>query len=299
MILQMKNWLGECKDKHEFCRNADLHKAKERGEHRPPSRLLGVKDQNGGVSVHLTSTENLPNDTKYMMLSYRWPKEFVIKLTKANEASFRQQITFVDLPRTIQDAILLVNGLGCKYLWVDALCVIQDSEADRLQESARMCDYYSYSVLSISASTTDSYSGFLKTRNPLAEMPCKIIPKGKTRPLYVRQPSALTDGEIDPLKKLPLNQRRWVFQERLLAPRIVHFTGVEVFWECTTALPSDIYPERIWDAARKRWLAYAGATLNQTPVLENFIGGLGTLGQFFSPWKRLWAHGCEYVNRTR
>jgi hypothetical protein len=96
-----------------------------------------------------------------MTLSYRWPKEFVIKLTKANEAS-RQQITFVDLPRTIQDTILLVNGLGCEYLWVDALCIIQHLEADWLQESARMCDYYSYSVLSISANTTDSDSGSLK-----------------------------------------------------------------------------------------------------------------------------------------
>ena len=280
MILQMKNWLGECKDKHEFCRNADLYKAKDSGEYRPPSRLLEVKDQNGEVLVHLIGAENLPNDTKYMTLSYRWPKESVVRLTKANEASFRQRITLLHLPRTIQDAILLVNRLGCEYLWVDALCIIQDSEADWLQESAKMCDYYSRSVLSISASTTDSDSGFLKTRNPLAEMPCRVIPKGKTRPLYVRQPSVLTDGEIDPLRKHPLNQRGWVFQERLLAPRIVHFTDVEVFWECATALSSDIYPERMWDAARKRWLAYAGATLNQTPVLENFIGGPGTFGQF-------------------
>jgi hypothetical protein len=281
MILQMKNWLAECHDKHEFCRKSTMHREKERGDYRLPSRLLDIRDKNGRVSVHLIATEHLPKDTKYMTLSYRWPNESVVRLTKANEASFQHQIAIPDLPKTIQDAVLLTNELSCQYLWVDALCIIQDSEADWLQQSARMCDYYSYSFLSISSNTTDSDSGFLKTRNPLAEMPCKIIPKGKPHPLYVRQPSVLSGGEVDPLKKLPLNKHGWVFQERLLAPRIVHFTDVEVFWECATDLSSDIYPERLWDAARKRWLAYAGATINRTPSLENFVGGTGTLGHFF------------------
>jgi hypothetical protein len=280
MILQMKNWLSECKSRHEFCKNADLHKAKERGDYHLPSRLLRVKYQGGSVSVHLTSTENLPSDTKYMILSYRWPKASAIQLTAANEAFFRQQIAVLALPRTIQDAILLVNALGYQYLWVDALCIIQDSKSDWLQESTRMCDYYSHSALSISACTSNPDSGFLKTRNLLAKMPCKVTPKGKFPPVYVRQHSVMMDGEIDPLKILPLNGRGWVFQERLLAPRIVHFTDVEVFWECATALSSNIFPDQIWDSARKRSLAHVGATLNQTPVVENFLSQPGTLGLF-------------------
>ena len=278
----MKSRLSECKSKHEFCKNADLHKAKERGDCRLPSRLLRVnKDQGGSVSVHLESTENLPSDTEYTTLSYRWPKASAIRLTVANEAPFRQQqIAVSALPRAIQDAILLVNALGYQYLWVDALCIIQDSKSDWLQESARMCDYYSHSALSISACTSDPDSGFLKTRNLLEKMPCKVTPKGQFPPVYVRQHSAMMDGEIDPLKTLPLNRRGWVFQERLLAPRILHFTDVEVFWECATALSSDVFPDQIWDSARKRSLAHAGATLNQTPVIENLLVQPGTLGLF-------------------
>lgn len=34
------------------------------------------------------------------------------------------------LPRTIQDAITLVQRLGARYLWVDALCLLQNDSAD-------------------------------------------------------------------------------------------------------------------------------------------------------------------------
>lgn len=282
MILQMKNWLGNCKDKHEFCKTADKHKIKDRGL---PSRLLELIDINGHTTVRLISTGELSKDTSYITLSYRWPINPTIKLTTANKAALQQKINTTDLSTTIQDAIWLAHQLDCQYLWVDALCIIQDSEADWLQESAKMCEYYSHSLLSISASSADSVLGFLKVRNPISIIPCKITPTGGTydnRPIYVRQTSPMTYGEMDPLEKLPLYQRGWVFQERLLAPRIVHFTDVEVFWECATLLLSDIYPEGVAaDPARKRWLSYSGATLNPSPAFDNnIITGHGTLGQF-------------------
>ena len=255
MILQMKSWIRECKDQHNDCKTANVKKYQEGIGYRPPSRLLEVRNQDGEVSVRLISTKDIPSDTKYMTLSYRWPKESVVRLLQANEASFRQRIDFHELPKTIQHAMLLVNIFECEYLWVDALCIMQDSELDWLQESAKMCDYYSHSALSISASTIDPDLGFLGTRNPLAVMPCRIMPKGKADPVFIRQVLSDSVNSYDSLKEHPVHQRGWVFQERMLAPRILHFTDVEVVWECATDLASDIYPTQPWDATIKKWLA--------------------------------------------
>lgn len=278
MLSQLKDWFEECKGKHEFCRNDGLKKAKERDDYHLPTRLLSIKGQDGSISVNLTGTENLPSDTEYVALSYRWSTQSTVRLTKATEVSFGKQIDMLSLPKSILHAILLANGLGYEYLWIDALCIIQDSEIDWLQESARMCDYYSYSALTIAANTTDPDAGFLKSRNALAKLPCCVIPKGRVPPIYISQPSEVASGEMDALKQLPLGRRGWVFQERLLAPRIIHFTDVEVFWECASALLSDIYLNHPWDPARKRWLAHAGAAIDQTEAPENFLPGLGTFG---------------------
>jgi tetratricopeptide (TPR) repeat protein len=283
-VLQIRNWLEQCQDIHHLCNDSDTHKIKDSGEYPLPTRLLEVKDCSGALSVRLINSETLSPETKYMTLSYRWPKEPTIILTKENKASFQQKITATDLPKAIQDAIWLANELDCHYLWVDALCILQDSGTDWLQESAKMCDYYMRSLLSISASNADSASGFLKIRNPLSIMPCRIIPKRKARPLHIYPPSELMNNEVDPLKRLPLYQRGWVFQERLLAPRIVHFTDIEVFWECAATLSSDFQLEYvIKDLDRKRWLAYNGAELNNSHLFfGDTLTDPGTLGYFLS-----------------
>lgn len=277
----MKAWISACKHDHGFCRTTDQRNAKARGNGTLPSRLLRVQRQNGAVSVNLESGNALPRSTEYITLSYRWPKKAGLKLTLANEASLRHRIPLHTLPRAIQDAATLTDALEYQYLWVDALCIIQDSKADWLKESARMCEYYSQSALCIAACTSDSDLGFLKTRNLLTKMPCKIIPKGKFPTVYVRQQSIVMDNEIDPLRRLPLNSRGWVFQERLLAPRVLHFTDVEVFYECAAVLSSDIFPSYMWDSARKRYLTRPGAAPAQPPpVMENFLAQPGGFDRF-------------------
>ena len=215
-----------------------------------------------------------------MALSYRWSTQSIVRLTTSRKALFASNIDIETLPKSILHAIALSNELGYKYVWVDALCIIQDSVSDWLQESSKMCDYYSYSALTISANTTDTDTGFLKARNPLAKLPCWVVPKGRIPPIYIHQPTAVASGEIDPLKQLPLGHRSWVFQERLLAPRIIHFTDVEVFWECASTLRSDIFPNYPWDPTRKRWLAHTGAEINQPEAPENYISGPGTFDLF-------------------
>ena len=61
----------------------------------------------------------------------------------SNLASWQSKISFHNLPQTIKDAIIVTAELGLEYLWIDALCIIQDDDADKGVELARMGDIYS------------------------------------------------------------------------------------------------------------------------------------------------------------
>lgn len=55
------------------------------------------------------------------------------------------------LPQTFRDAIAMTERLGFQYLWIDALCIIQNSSADWMAEAACMYDVYFYGTLMLSA----------------------------------------------------------------------------------------------------------------------------------------------------
>jgi hypothetical protein len=71
------------------------------------------------------------------------------------------------LPQTIQDAITVSKKLRIKHIWVDALCLIQDSTEDWEKESARMASVYQNAFVTIAAtSASASDQGFLGSFSP-------------------------------------------------------------------------------------------------------------------------------------
>lgn len=61
-------------------------------------------------------------------------------------------IGFESLPALFQDAIVTTQKLGIQYLWIDSLCIIQDSEDDWQAESAKMGSVYRNAKVTIAAS---------------------------------------------------------------------------------------------------------------------------------------------------
>lgn len=82
------------------------------------------------------------------------------------------------LPKTIRDAIMLTRMLDFRYLWVDAICIVQATKSDPGDfklEAMRMGDYYANAQCCISASLArDSSEGFL-TERPLSKFPVPRI----------------------------------------------------------------------------------------------------------------------------
>ena len=161
------------------------------------------------------------------------------------------------LPRSFKDAIRATLELGLKYLWIDALCIIQDSKTDWIQEASAMADVYQGAFCNLAATASaDGYGGLFRNRNinllsrcfVETDWPESSIQKlreqyewgdRKTR-LYEVRFNEIWSIEIE---RAPLIKRAWVVQERLLAPRIIHFGARQALWECFELEACETYPD--------------------------------------------------------
>jgi len=127
---------------------------------------------------------------KHVALSYCWGKDtsHIVATTKTNLQSYQHAVRVVDLPRTVQDAIQVCAGLGASYIWVDALCIIQDDPDDWAREAATIVDVYANLLITISARDPDScdkgYLGPQKFGSPDWQyaIPMEVPPSIATRP---------------------------------------------------------------------------------------------------------------------
>jgi hypothetical protein len=154
--------------------------------------------------------------------------------TCANLQDFMTQIPVHKLTKTVQDAIAAAQNLGYKYLWVDALCIIQDSDSDKAVEISKMAIIDSNSTLTISAEEAAcATEGFLKSHGNVVsenEFLASNVP--------FRHPNG-TQGHFDLCKPAvpatkstgAIHKRAWTFQEHFLSRRVLYF-GRDLHWEC-------------------------------------------------------------------
>jgi hypothetical protein len=147
---------------------------------------------------------------------------------KSTLPEYMKGITTSNLPRTFQDAVTVTKKLGISYLWIDSLCIIQDSIEDWIAECPKMRAYYRNSYVTLSAfDSPNSQHGFLDSRDTSDEV---LVPNETD--IWIR-PRLMDRGKL--FQKAPLNHRGWALQERLLSTCVLHFTRQEMFWECQTS----------------------------------------------------------------
>jgi hypothetical protein len=85
-------------------------------------------------------------------------------VTRVNNIEQKVQgIDFNCLPPTFRDAIIVTRQLKCQFLWIDSLCIIQDSHSDWVIESAKMQAYYQQAVVTLAADrAVGDHEGFLQ-----------------------------------------------------------------------------------------------------------------------------------------
>ena len=226
----ISSWLTYCAVKHRDCGSVDSPM---------PARVLDVGPPDGSQEPFLYSASGARG--AYLVLSHCWGGELAQKTTAQNIVIHQQGMPLQSLPATFRDAVLITRRLGFRYLWIDALCIIQDSDEDWSTQSAKMSSIFGNALLMISASQSpDTTSGILRED---AEMERIDLPEIRfdqpLEALEFNRQRLLGELHME-LWVSPLSRRGWTLQESLLAPRIIHFTRQQVFWECRTCRRSEI-----------------------------------------------------------
>lgn len=199
-----------------------------------PKRLLDV----GRITTPIRLIETQGNDCEYVALSHCWGSGSPLKATKGNWKKLSHEIPFEVLPPLFQDAIIITRQLGMRYIWIDSLCIIQDSTRDWETESSKMGSIYQDSYVTISAiSSSDGSMHCLRDR----EVPTKIKFQNTTgQDLEIRarrvEDHHPQNKNQKPAKLIgPLSTRAWALQEHVLSTRILHYTASELIFECKTS----------------------------------------------------------------
>jgi hypothetical protein len=227
-----RQWIKNCRETHVKCNKGGSVTAIY------PSRLVHVGTESADPHLHEVDP-NKPTP-EYLTLSHCWGGQSPLTLRSASLADFKNRISFSALSRTFQEAMIAVRNLGYSYVWIDSLCIIQDSTEDWEHEAQIMGDIYRNSVLTIAATASkNGDEGCFRLRNTLWERPC-LLWEDDQRGIFV------DIGEDDVVKRYrgevnngSLNTRAWVLQERVLSSRVIHYAATSVYWDCQEAHLSD------------------------------------------------------------
>jgi hypothetical protein len=170
-----------------------------------PSRVVHVSN---GENPYLFETQGEHGD--YLTLSYCWGQGNRLLTTKKSYKTFQSKLPMDNqMPLTFREAIQVTKALGYRYIWIDALCIIQDDSQDLQQEMARMGDIYYHSTMTIFAAkgqTTDS--GLFANRNGLINKPRNILIKTNEHDNIEERKVAFGCPEYQDID--PLSKRGWV-----------------------------------------------------------------------------------------
>ena len=220
--------MSECKENHAICKQWSSSVSL-------PTRVLDVGSEH--QPPHLV--ESLRRKGCYAALSHCWGKAQPLTTTSENLSEHLIAIQLERLPKTFREAVLLARQLDLQYIWIDSLCIIQDSKADWDAESAKMAKVYAGAAVTIAAtSAKDGREGLFVAKDTLN----KAVPfsmansQGEKTTVYIR--SVGNDHHAMSRNNLfdahPLSRRGWVLQERLLSTRILMFTSCELVFDCQT-----------------------------------------------------------------
>ena len=248
------SWIVNCVDDHLEC-----NREKPKGT-LYPTRLIDVGQIEDFSDVKLCKTSGIGELAPYVTLSHCWgPEGLSFKLLEANLAAFEVQIPWDGMPKTFQDAIIFTRRLRehfeVKYIWIDALCIVQNSKKDWQRESSIMGDIYAQSFCNLAACIgSDSEGGLFSQRDPFASHACEVIAgPGSILGKYASSGMAHfavedREGYESEVASSTLLSRGWVLQELRLSPRIIYFTRQQLYWGCPRLFanekcPSESLPE--------------------------------------------------------
>ena len=228
----LRAWIKDCDVHHRNC-TAFLSELSEL-----PTRVIDVRDP---ATLRLYCSPPGSRE-RYTALSHCWGYAPTFKTTKNEVAQLCSGFNLKQLPQTFQDAVDVTRRLDIPFLWIDSLCIIQDDTDDWNKESRLMEKVFSGAYCTIAASSAaDSTQGFLSRSPPdthglirLADPAASSSSKS-----FIIYAGSFTEAFTEDVENGILNTRAWVYQERALSRRILHFTSNQTYWECGSVIRSE------------------------------------------------------------
>lgn len=268
---QARQWISNCLLSHEKCPKKSTSSIL-------PTRVLDLSTERGEhrIRLHISNDEH----ATYAALSYCWGSTPQLTTTQENLHSLtRDGIEIEKLPKTLRDAIHAMRKLEIQYLWIDSLCIIQDSAEDKAIEISKMSQIYKEAIVTISAAVaSDCSHGFLEDRKEVRDrldgsffLPYALTDEieADDLPHYLREggvgnvficPDPSCGFRIRDFTQEAISQRAWTLQESWLSPRLLIYGSGPLQWQCLTAShsfggapPSQAPEEIVPTAPRQRF----------------------------------------------
>jgi hypothetical protein len=253
-----QNWIDTCCAEHDKCGG--------KTESPLPPRAIDVGPADESEEPRLIETSG--ESGLWTTLSHRWGGPSSFKLTEENLLALKKIIPVDLLPQNFKDAITVTRKLGLRYVWIDSLCIIQNSATDWAKQCTRMSSIYRDSLVTLAAcDSANSSVGFLHPRKSLHVGYNPFLANGGTTYSSPADSPVTTSfhtkggisGTITIRKALQpykfvmegrqvqtnvLKTRGSILQESILSPRTIHFSTEQAFWQCRSVAfaESDIEP---------------------------------------------------------
>ncbi|KAL7951609.1 heterokaryon incompatibility domain-containing protein [Trichoderma barbatum] len=216
-----------------------------------PKRLIYVGSKRESGLIRLVETNSHPDMDEepqpYLTLSYCWGgKAPSLMATRKDYDRLKTSIFYDALPKTYQDTVRVARALGIKYIWIDALCIIQGDVADWEKESQAMTEIFRNSIVTIiPLRTTSCNDGFLE-RNPNIKVHyhsaewnvsgsflLRHIPFSyENAESSIRDEPSFSDRPVSlEIQNSVWHTRGWTFQEDIFAMRKLYFGQLMMYWD--------------------------------------------------------------------
>lgn len=241
----LRGWISRCREEHSLCQPAE--------DTEMPRRILEIESIR---PLRVRVVEDCPRRERYACLSYRWgPQTESNSLKTHNLDLYKTEVPKDKLCLLTRDAIEAAFRLDLRFIWIDCYCIIQDDIKDWERAAANMASIYENAFLTISATSSEGGCPMFSCLEQIYTG--TEVTRIRGEPVFMRRRlrhPCLVDGFRHEHEYLtgPLLARGWVFQERLLSNRVVHFTQDEIFWECREKTWCECRSEELeWLAQRK------------------------------------------------
>ncbi|KAH7384940.1 heterokaryon incompatibility protein-domain-containing protein [Cadophora sp. MPI-SDFR-AT-0126] len=233
-------WFSKCRAEHSTCNKQKL-------EFRP-TRLMEILSQNQGRIILTRDIQDEVSSHAYATLSHCWGRAKTLSLLTSNIDQLQLGINIAELPASYQEAIAVCNIFGFQYIWIDSLCIIQDSPGDWRREAMAMKDVYRNSMMNIAAAAAaeNTESSFTaRDASTISPLSIDIQWEGQEPGKFYL---VNADAYKDEVGCSPLRRRAWVVQEVWLSSRNLYLTKNQLWWKCCEREASEAYPEGLPEA---------------------------------------------------